>query len=377
MRHVGVSNYSLARWEAAEEALGRPVLSNQVRYNLVDRRPEKDLLPWAQAHDRLDHRLQPAWPRACCRRATTPITGPAASCVPRRRRSIPRTCAGPRPLLDVLRQVAETHHATPSQIALAWLIRRPNVVVIPGASSAAQVEVNAAAADIELTDDEDAALGGRVRRLRAVGGDVGAARPDPGAAVRLPRSHGRRTGGSGSGIVVGVGRPTGVRYWTVDEAQAFLPRLRLLLGVIRRASHLAVSARAQRPRRPPGAPRRGRPRSGPRSSGRAAVAASGRRRRSPGLGAGGGVRRQGGAGRARRGGHRPARPRAGPDRLHGRCTTGARCCCAGSWARTSWRGGISPRTASPAVAPCRCPPSSDLCHPRPELTASVARSPSG
>jgi diketogulonate reductase-like aldo/keto reductase len=38
------------------------------------------------------------------------------------------------------------------------LIRRPNVVVIPGASSAAQVEVNAAAADIELTDDEDAAL---------------------------------------------------------------------------------------------------------------------------------------------------------------------------------------------------------------------------
>ena len=51
--HAGVSNYSLARWQAAEEALGRPVLSNQVRYNLVDRRPEKDLLPWAQAHDRL------------------------------------------------------------------------------------------------------------------------------------------------------------------------------------------------------------------------------------------------------------------------------------------------------------------------------------
>ena len=30
VRHAGVSNYSLARWQAAEEALGRPVLSNQV-----------------------------------------------------------------------------------------------------------------------------------------------------------------------------------------------------------------------------------------------------------------------------------------------------------------------------------------------------------
>ncbi len=35
-----------------------------------------------------------------------------------------------------------------------------------------------------------------------------------------------------------------MRYWTVDEAQAYLPRLRLLLGVIRRASRLTVTARA-------------------------------------------------------------------------------------------------------------------------------------
>src|ERR1700724_4583670 len=47
---VGVSNYSLNRWRAAETALGHRVLSNQVRYNLVDRSPERDLLPFAQAH---------------------------------------------------------------------------------------------------------------------------------------------------------------------------------------------------------------------------------------------------------------------------------------------------------------------------------------
>lgn len=46
-----------------------------------------------------------------------------------------------------------------------------------------------------------------------------------------------------------------MRYWTVDEARAYLPRLRLLLGVIRRASHLAVSARGNGHATLPGAPR--------------------------------------------------------------------------------------------------------------------------
>src|SRR5580704_7752826 len=43
---VGVSNYSLRRWRAAESALGTRVLSNQVRYSLVNRAPEDDLLPF-------------------------------------------------------------------------------------------------------------------------------------------------------------------------------------------------------------------------------------------------------------------------------------------------------------------------------------------
>src|SRR5690349_22025629 len=50
---VGVSNYSLRRWIAAEDALGSRVLSNQVRYSLADRRPERDLVPYAEAHGRV------------------------------------------------------------------------------------------------------------------------------------------------------------------------------------------------------------------------------------------------------------------------------------------------------------------------------------
>ncbi len=42
---VGVSNYSLDRWRAAEAALGGPVLSNQVQYSLVERLPSGTCCP--------------------------------------------------------------------------------------------------------------------------------------------------------------------------------------------------------------------------------------------------------------------------------------------------------------------------------------------
>jgi hypothetical protein len=58
-----------------------------------------------------------------------------------------------------------------------------------------------------------------------------------------------------------------VRYWTVDEAREFLPRLRLLLGVIRRASHLAVAAKGNGHATLPGAPRPAGPDTSPAPSG--------------------------------------------------------------------------------------------------------------
>jgi aryl-alcohol dehydrogenase-like predicted oxidoreductase len=43
-------------------------------------------------------------------------------------------------------------------VSLAWLIRKPNVVAIPGASSVYQLEENVAAADIVLSDEESSRL---------------------------------------------------------------------------------------------------------------------------------------------------------------------------------------------------------------------------
>jgi aryl-alcohol dehydrogenase-like predicted oxidoreductase len=157
VRHIGVSNFSLARWQAAEAAYAGPVLSNQVRFSLVDRRPLQDLVPWAADHDRLVIAYSPLGQGLLSARYD-------ATNVPRSRvRDInplflPENLDRAESLLSALREVAKTHDATPAQVALAWVIRRPNVVAIPGASSVDQLERNAAAADLELSDDEDAQL---------------------------------------------------------------------------------------------------------------------------------------------------------------------------------------------------------------------------
>ena len=154
---VGVSNYSLDRWRAAEAALGGPVLSNQVQYSLVERSPERDLLPYAEAQDRVIIAYSPL--------AQGLLSGryhrdnlPANRVRGANPLFLPENIERAAELIGVLRGVADAHGATPAQIALAWAIRSPAVTAIPGASSVEQLESNVAAADIELSDEEDRAL---------------------------------------------------------------------------------------------------------------------------------------------------------------------------------------------------------------------------
>lgn len=153
--HVGVSNHSLAQWQAAEGAFGGPVLSNQVQFSLLNRAPERDLVPWAQANDRVVIAYSPL--------AQGLLSGKYLESFPRNfRRLRPEFSAGSRarlrPLIGLLGEIGGRHGATAAQVALAWLMRKPNVVVIPGASSIRQVEENAAAAAVDLSDEEDERL---------------------------------------------------------------------------------------------------------------------------------------------------------------------------------------------------------------------------
>src|SRR3954462_3089281 len=165
---VGVSNYSLARWRAADAALGRPVVSNQVQVSMAHAGPSDALVPFAEREDRLVIAFSPlaqgllggrysADNRPGGVRATNPLFG-----TENLRRA--------QPVLDLLREVPDAHDARPAQIALAWLLGLPRVVVIPGASGVEQVEFNAAAAEIALTGDEQAVLTDAARAFTPLSG---------------------------------------------------------------------------------------------------------------------------------------------------------------------------------------------------------------
>ena len=163
---VGVSNYSLDRWRRADAALGRRVVSNQVQFSLAHPAALDDLVPFAEREGRLviaysplaqgllggrygpDHR--PGGVRAVNRLFGT--------------ENLRRV----QPLLELLRTFAAELGARPAQVALAWLLAQPQVVVIPGASSVEQLEFNVAAAELPLTSDRRDALTSAARAFRPV-----------------------------------------------------------------------------------------------------------------------------------------------------------------------------------------------------------------
>src|SRR5580692_12844388 len=62
---------------------------------------------------------------------------------------------------EILHQIAEAHHASPTQVALAWLLRRsPIILPIPGTSSIKHLEQNVGAAALRLSEEECEKLSG-------------------------------------------------------------------------------------------------------------------------------------------------------------------------------------------------------------------------
>lgn len=67
-------------------------------------------------------------------------------------RFAPEALAANETLLDLLKDVAGQKHATPAQIALAWLLaQKPWIVPIPGTTKLNRLEENTGAAAVELT----------------------------------------------------------------------------------------------------------------------------------------------------------------------------------------------------------------------------------
>ena len=121
IRSWGVSNFDV---DDMEELVvlpgGNAVATNQVLYNLAGRGIEADLLPW-------------------CRKCKIPIMAYS----PIEQGRILRARA--------LMALAARHDATPARIAIAWLLRDVDIMVIPKARTLAHVRDNLAALDVELT----------------------------------------------------------------------------------------------------------------------------------------------------------------------------------------------------------------------------------
>lgn len=128
IRFWGVSNFDTDDMvELAAQQGGSGCATDQVLYNLTRRGIEFDLLPW-------------------CRTRKMPIM--AYSPI-EQGRLLGHTS---------LTRIAAHHGATPAQVALAWLLMRPDVMVIPKASDPKHVRENCAALDLRLTEDDLADL---------------------------------------------------------------------------------------------------------------------------------------------------------------------------------------------------------------------------
>lgn len=121
IRYFGVSNFDTADMrELYQLSGGRGAAANQVLYNLKHRGIEFDLLPWAESEGLPIMAYSPL--------EIGPLTRAAG-----------------------VRRVAARHEASPAQIALAWVLRRSQVLTIPKASKLEHVRENRAAVDIKLT----------------------------------------------------------------------------------------------------------------------------------------------------------------------------------------------------------------------------------
>jgi diketogulonate reductase-like aldo/keto reductase len=129
VRFIGVSNFSLVQLQQAQRAMRKhPIVSNQMRYNLIDRTINDGLLAYCQANQ-----------------ITLIASSPLA-----RGFELMRDCD----TRGVLTSLAGATGHTPVQVALNWCLSQPGVVVIPKGNSESHVRENCGASDWRLTPEQ-------------------------------------------------------------------------------------------------------------------------------------------------------------------------------------------------------------------------------
>ncbi|MGP9812106.1 aldo/keto reductase [Rhodopseudomonas sp. NSM] len=133
IRSWGVSNFDAGDlWELLKIAGPGKIACNQVLYHLRERAIEHAVIPWCEAHG---------------------VAVTAYSPFGHNEFPAPRSPEG-----RLLQSIADAHGATPRQVALAFLTRRPSLFAIPKAADPAHAADNAAAGELRLSDDDIVAI---------------------------------------------------------------------------------------------------------------------------------------------------------------------------------------------------------------------------
>jgi len=155
VRYIGVSNFNASLVKKAQEALSRhEIVADEVKYNLVEREIEEELLPYCKKESISIIAYSPL--------ARGMLTGKfdKESEIPeghwRKRDPLFQEPNFSRALelVEILKKIAENHDKTPGQVALNWLASKPEVVPIFGASDISQVEENCGAVGWRMNDEE-------------------------------------------------------------------------------------------------------------------------------------------------------------------------------------------------------------------------------
>jgi diketogulonate reductase-like aldo/keto reductase len=124
VKHLGVSNFNLKQLKESQVHSETPIITNQVPYRLPDKSyVENGVLDYCQKSGILLTAYSPVKFRSMRANPT-------------------------------LNLIAETHSATPFQIALAWLVNQPRVITIPMSFDPQHIKENFEASEIELNKEE-------------------------------------------------------------------------------------------------------------------------------------------------------------------------------------------------------------------------------
>ncbi len=124
VRHLGVSNFNLKLLKQSQSLSETPIVTNQVPYSINDRSyADNGVLEYCQQNDIFLTAYEP---------------------VDKGRLHVNKT----------LQAIADSHRATPYQIALAWIISQPRVITIPMSFNSQHIKENFDAVEIQLRPNE-------------------------------------------------------------------------------------------------------------------------------------------------------------------------------------------------------------------------------